>query len=160
MFETGYYVRDAEEMEVFGLVEASHEVLRESVYGHMDLNKEKTANFLMDGILKRPNTFFRCISDKNGELVGGMMCVCDTSLFGADKIAYDVTIMVKKEHRGKCLPQLIQIIREYKDWATAEGAKMIKIGVSSGINIDKASSFFERLGFDRVGSMHSARVGA
>lgn len=154
-----YKVRDAVDKEVFRLVEISEKVLQESTYAHMTFDKEKSANYLYGAIVKQPGWFLRVIADDSDKLVGGILCVCETSLFGPDKLAYDITIMVDEEYRGKCLPQLIQIISEYKDWAIAEGAKLIKLGVSSGINIDKASAFFERLGFERIGSMHGFKVG-
>ncbi len=160
MFDNGYSVRDAHNYEVFELVEICREVLQESVtYRHMDFNKEKSANYMMDGILKRPNTFMRVIVDSDDKPVGGMMCVSEVAMFSNDKVAYDVTIMIDKAHRGRCIRQLIKIIEEYKQWATDEGCKIIKMGVSSGLNIDKAAQFFEHLGFERIGSMHGLRVG-
>lgn len=155
-----YTVRDAENWEVFRLVEITEAVLLESVYSHITYDKEKSANYIMDGILKRPGTFLRVIADESDKIAGGIFCVCEKMLFSQDKVAYDITIMIDEEHRGRCLKQLIQIIEEYKTWAIAEGAKIIKMGVSSGINIDKASQFFEVMGFERVGAMHSLRVGA
>lgn len=161
MFDTGYKVRDAENHEVFRLTEICESVLQESTtYRHMEFSREKTANFIMDGILKRPNTFLRIIVDEDNKPVGGIMCIIEDCPFGPHKQAYDVTVMIDKEHRGKCLPQLVQIINEYKAWATAEGAKIIKLGISSGLNIDKASDFLERMGFAHIGSSHGYHVGA
>lgn len=154
-----YTVRDAENWEVFRLVEITEKVLSESVYSHISYNKEKSANYIMDGILKRPGTFLRVIADEDDVIAGGIFCVCEPMLHSDDKVAYDVTIMIDEDHRGRCIKQLVQIIEEYKAWAIAEGAKIIKMGVSSGINIDKASKFFEIMGFQRVGAMHSFRVG-
>lgn len=154
-----YDIRDAKNYEVFRLVEITEKVLSESVYSHISYNREKSANYIMDGILKRPGTFLRVIVDESDEIVGGIFCVCEQMLFSDEKVAYDITIMIDEEHRGRCIKQLVKIIDEYKEWAIAEGAKLIKMGVSSGINIDKASQFFEVMGFERVGAMHSLRVG-
>lgn len=159
MFENGYSIRDAKNHEVFRLVEIVESVLQESVYKHLTFDKEKAAHLVMDGILKRDGTFLRVIVDANDKIVGGMMCVCEASCFGPDKMAYDITIMMDEESRGRCVRQLVKLVDEYKEWAIKQGAKIIKMGVSSGINIDKASAFFERLGFERVGAMHSMRVG-
>lgn len=160
MFGGQYSIRDAHNHEVYRLVEIVESVLLESVYSHLAFDKEKAAHLVMDGILKRSGTFLRVIVDSDDKIVGGMMCVCETSAFGPDKMAYDITIMMDAEARGRCVVQLVKLVDEYKAWAIKEGAKIIKMGVSSGINIDKASAFFERLGFERVGAMHSMRVGA
>ncbi len=154
-----YSVRDALDTEVFLLAELSEMVMLESTYSHMNFDKEKVANYLYGAIMKQPGWFMRIIVDDSNTPVGGMVCVCETSMWGSDKSAYDLTIMISEEHRGRCLRQLIQIIDEYKVWATEQGAKIIKLGVSSGINIDKASAFFEVLGFERIGAMHGLRVG-
>ena len=142
------------------MTEACRVVLQESVYAHLHFDHDKCANWLVGAILEQPGWFMRVIADENDEPIGGIVCVTETTLFGNDKVAYDVTIMVSKEHRGKCLRPLMNIIREYRDWAIADGAKLIKLGVSSGINIDKASVFMERMGFPRIGAMHGMRIGA
>lgn len=150
-----YRVRDAIDHEVYKMVEISEIILAESpTYTLMTFDKEKSANYLYGAIVKQPGWFLRVIADESNEIVGGMLCYCETSLFGPDKLAYDVTIMIQKEYRGRCLPQIIQIVDEYKKWALNEGAKVIKIGVSSGLNIDKADKFFQMLGFDKIGGMY------
>lgn len=155
----GYTARKAHGYEIDKITERCRLVLQESVYSHLNFDHEKCANWLCGAVLEQPGWFMRVIADEQDEVIGGMVCINETSLFGSDKVAYDVTIMVAAEHRGKCLRPLLQIMREYKEWAIADGAKLVKIGVSSGINIDKASKFFERLGFARIGAMHGIRIG-
>lgn len=155
-----YKVRDALPEEVFTLAELSERVLKESpTYTHMEFSKEKTANYIYSAIVKHDGWFLRVIVDDSNQVVGGLICYCEPMVFSNDKVAYDITIMVDKDHRGRCLPQLVQVIEEYKEWAISQGAKLIKMGVSSGISIDSAAKFFERLGFDRIGSMHGFKVG-
>lgn len=156
-----YHVREARGEEVFKLVEISRKVLLESpTYKHLAFDPAKSANYLMGAILKQPGWFLRIIArNDSSEPVGGMCCTCHESIFGPDKIAYDITVMVEAEHRGRCVRQLMQIVREYKDWAVKDGAKLIKVGVSSSMNMDKASAFFEHLGFARIGAMHGLIVG-
>lgn len=155
-----YIVRSAHHHELDKLVEISRKVLLESVYSHMDFDKDKSANYICGAILGQPGWFLRVIARvSDDEPVGGIACYNQVSIFGKDKIATDVTIMIDAGHRGKCVRQMLQIIREFREWAIADGAKLIKIGVSSGINIDKASAVFERMGFARIGAMHGHRVG-
>lgn len=155
-----YYVRDARHDEITRLVTLSEKVMQESTYAHMHFDHDKVGNYIVGAILKQPGWFLRVIAEhESDDAVGGLICLTEISIFGRDKMAYDVTIMIDEEHRGKCLKQLIQMVHEYRDWAIKEGAKVIKFGVSSGINIDKASVFFERMGFARIGAMHGVRVG-
>ncbi len=155
-----YSVRDALDKEVFRLAEISERVLKESpTYAHMEFSMEKTANYIYGAIMKHDGWFLRVVVDEHNEIVGGLIAICEPMIFSNDKVAYDITIMVESDHRGRCLPQLVQVIEEYKTWAISQGAKLIKMGVSSGINIDGAAKFFERLGFERIGSMHGFKVG-
>lgn len=152
-----YIVRDALEIEVFQLTEISERVIKETpTYSHMAFDKEKTANYIYGAIAKQDGWFLRVIAEKaTGRLVGGILCYCETTLFGPDKRSYDVTIMIDAEHRGKCIKQLVQIIDEYKIWAKKEGSKLIQMGVSSGICVDSASNFFEKMGFAKIGAIHA-----
>lgn len=155
-----YVVRDAKDMEVFQLVDISRAVLAESpTYKDMIFDAEKSANYIYGAIMKHDGWFLRVIADENDRIVGGLLGCLETTVFGPDKIAYDVTVMMEAEHRGRCVKQLVQIVEEFKQWGINSGAKLIKVGVSSGINIDKASMFFEHMGFERIGAMHGYNVG-
>lgn len=156
-----YAVRDARVEETFELVEIARKVLQETeVYRDMEFDTMKTANYIYGAIEKQPGWFMRIVVDeKTDKPVGGIICWCEEWICGPSKIAYDITIMLDEEHRGRCIRQLIQIIEEYKVWAIAKGAKCIKFGVSSGMNMDKASSFIEGLGFRRIGAMHGFVIG-
>ena len=155
-----YTVRDAKDIEVFKLVEISEAVLKESpTYTHLAFDKEKSANYIYSAIMKHDGWFLRVIADENNEIVGGLLGCMETTVFGPDKIAYDVTVMMEIEHRGRCVRQLVQVVQEFKQWGIDNGAKLIKLGVSSGINIEKASMFFEHMGFERIGALHGYKVG-
>jgi hypothetical protein len=155
-----YTVRDAKDSEVFELVDISKLVLAESpTYANMTFDAEKSANYIYGAIAKHDGWFLRVIADENNRIVGGLLGCMETTVFGPDKIAYDVTIMMETAHRGRCVKQLIQVIQEFKQWGIDNGAKLIKLGVSSGINIEKASMFFEHMGFGCIGAIHSFKVG-
>lgn len=155
-----YSVRDAVDTEVFDLADICEKVLLESpTYRHMAFDRMKCANQIYSCIMKHEGWFLKIIVDETNRPVGGIGCWCGVSDFGPDKIAHDITIMLDEEHRGRCLKQIIEIVEEYKKWATAQGAKLIKMGVSSGMNMDKASTFFETLGFARIGAMHGLIIG-
>lgn len=155
-----YSVRKAVETEVFEIAAICEAVLKESpTYTFLKFDEMVAANCIYGAIVEQQGWWLRVIVDDRDKIVGGMCCYCGDSGYGPDKVAYDITIMIDEEHRGKCLKELIQLVSDYKTWALAEGAKVIKIGVSSGINMDKASIFFESLGFKRIGAMHGYVVG-
>lgn len=155
-----YTVRDAHGYEVDKLAAIAGRVLAEApTYTRLAFDQDKTANYIAGAILKQDGWFIRVIADENDEPVGGLIGVCETSLFGPDKIAFDVTMMIDKSHRGKCIRQFIQCCEDFRAWGIESGAKIVKLGVSSGIKIDSIANVLERLGFVRIGGMHAHIVG-
>lgn len=151
-----YYVRDAHNYEVDKLAAIAGRVLAEApTYTRLAFDHEKTANALAGAILKQDGWFLRVIADENDEPVGGIFGVCEEALTSRDKVAYDITMMIDKPHRGKCIRAFIQCCEDFRAWGIANGAKIVKLGVSSGIKIDSISNLLERLGFVRIGSMHA-----
>lgn len=156
-----YIVRDAHGYEVDKLTAIVGRVLAEApTYTRLAFDHEKTANYIAGAILKQAGWFIRVIAEADSdEPVGGLVGVNETTVYGPDKVAFDLTMMIDKEHRGKCARQFIQCCEDFREWAIADGAKIVKLGVSSGIKIDSLSNVLERLGFVRIGSMHAHIVG-
>ncbi len=157
---SSYSVRDARGGDVDKITAVVGRVLAEApTYARLTFDHEKTANLIAGCILKQDGWFIRIIVDAFDEPVGGICGVIEQSMFGPDKTATDVTMMIDKEHRGLCVREFTQCCLDYKDWALANGAKIVKLGVSSGIRIDAISVFLERLDFVRIGGMHAYIVG-
>lgn len=155
-----YTTRDARGDEVDKLAAIAERVLAEApTYTRLTFDHEKTANYIAGAILKQDGWFLRVIADANDEPVGGLIGICEESLFGPDKIAYDITMMIDKEHRGRCIRQFIECCDCFLEWSIAQNCKIVKLGVSSGIKIDSMERMLERLGFARIGSMHAFIVG-
>lgn len=156
-----YVVRDAHGYEVDKLTAIVGRVLAEApTYTRLTFDHEKTANFIAGAILKQDGWFIRVIATADtDEPVGGLCGVNEVTAFGPDKVAYDLTMMIDKEHRGRCTWAFIQCCEDFRTWAIANGAKIVKLGVSSGIKIDSISNVLERLGFVRIGAMHAHIVG-
>lgn len=153
-----YIVRDAKKhyQELVQIADVVERVLKEApTYTNMSFNRKRTMSFTVDA-MTRPELFIKVIArEEDDVVVGGIICRIEQLVTSDDKQAYDVTIMLDAEHRGRCLKQVVELINAYKTWALKQGAKIIKLGVSSGINIDGAATFFERQGFAQIGSMHA-----
>lgn len=156
-----YIVRDALGYEVDKLAAIAGRVLAEApTYTRLTFDHEKTANYLAGAIAKKEGWYIRVIAKADDdEPVGGIIGVCEETLFGHDKIAYDVTMMIDAAHRGRCTRAFIQCCEDFREWAIKNNAKIVKLGVSSGIKIDSISNVLERLGFIRIGAMHAHIVG-
>lgn len=155
-----YSVRDSRGGDVDKLAAIIGRVLAEApTYAQLTFDHDKTARCIVNGIMRREGWFLRVIADENDEPVGGLCGVNFVTEFGPDKVAYDITMMIDKPHRGRCVRQFIQCCEEFRDWAIKDGAKIVKLGISSGMQIDKLSSVLERLEFVRIGATHAYIVG-
>lgn len=153
-----YEVRDPRGSELDAIVALGEQVGQETIYSHLSYDKDKAANVIAGAILKQKGWFIKVIVEDD-KIVGGLLCWCGEETFTQDKIARDITIMLKKEHRGKCLQALVTMVEEYKKWAEEEGAKLIVLGASSGINTAGASRLFTKMGFKLTGVLHTISVG-
>lgn len=149
-----YTVRDAHTEEVDNITHIIEEVLSGTIYSTLSFDHDMCANMVMCGILKQQGWFLRVIADeKNDKAVGGLLGWCGEFICSKDKIAHDVAMMIQQQHRGRCIRQFLQVVEEYKTWALNEGAKVVKIGVSSGLKIDAFVELFERVGWTRTGAI-------
>lgn len=89
---------------------------------------------------------------RGGEFCGFILARLEKSMCGPARVAYDTALLVRPG-RGFAALRLIQA---YRAWAERSGAARITIGVSSGIDIERAGRLLERAGFARVGALYSS----
>lgn len=152
----GYIVRKPLDIDIEKLTDLGERVHGETIYSHLAYDRDKVANLIAGAILEQPNWWMRVIA-LDRAIVGGMICVAEQALCSSDVITRDVTIMVDKQHRARCLKQLVEMVELYKAWSVEQGAKIIFLGASSGVNVDGASKLFTALGFDYTGVLHTIR---
>lgn len=152
-----YIVRDAREEEVDEITTIIGEILGETIYSALTFDHDMCANMVMGAILKQSGWFLRLVADEQSDkAVGGLLGWCGQFITSKDKIAHDVAMMIQLQHRGRCIRQFLQVVDEYKTWAHNDGAKIVKIGVSSGLKIDAFVELFERVGWKRTGAIMTA----
>lgn len=65
--------------------------------------------------------------------------------FGPDIYAADLTFWVRPASRGSSAA--VRLLFAFEGWAEARGAKEIRVGVSTGISVDKAANFYMKAGY-------------
>ena len=62
-----------------------------------------------------------------------------------EPVAMDFILYVVPGARGSMIG--FRLISYYQDWAFSKGAREVRISVASGINEERTSAFYERMGF-------------
>lgn len=96
------------------------------------------------------------VSEENGHVVGGFIGMVHEHFFGHDKVSYDQALFLLPQHRSGF--QGMKLIKEYISQAKDKGAAQITIANSTGFEMDKVASLYERLGFEHVGYVFTMRA--
>lgn len=137
-------LRTATEDDIPEIVRVGRIMHFESRYSRMDYNPEKVADLLRT-IIPQGLTF---MAEDEGETVGMFLGFATEHFFGNDLASYDLVAYTLPERRGRIG---VLLIREYVRRAKALNVKDICIGVTTGIDSERTSRFYEKLGFSRVG---------
>jgi hypothetical protein len=64
--------------------------------------------------------------------------------FSDDLVASEFGVFLLPEHRGGTA--VVRLIREFIRWAQEKGAKMIQIGVSTGVKTGETAALYKAIG--------------
>ena len=118
----------------------------ETTFAGMDFDNDRFKEAVQELIDK--NQLVQVAEDKNGEVVGAMLCQVKPTWFGNDLIATELGLFIHPDHRGGALAA--RFIKTFVKWARLAGAKQIRPGVITGCDV--AVKLYERLGFRRCGA--------
>lgn len=114
------------------------------------------AHILMQGLsatIGNPTGYLKVLT-VDGKVVGGFWGCLTHMPWSSTPIAQDIIIFVNREHRG--YGRLL--VADWVKWAASVGAKEVCLSTASGIETESTCSFFEKLGFHKVGYMYSKEV--
>ena len=124
----------------------------ESRYRVLAFSREKLRTTLQM-LLTAPGGFL-WVAERRGSIVGGLAAMCAQHWASDDLVATDLALFVAPEHRGGMAVR--PLVEEYRGWARKLGAKLVDLGVSTGLDAERTAGLFDRVGFPRIGTIHSA----
>lgn len=142
-------IRPATLLDVPQLVVLGERMHAESRFSAMGYAPDKVAA-LLTGLISSP---VGCVlvAERQGAVVGGMAGYCDAHFFSNDLFAADLAVFVEPDRRGGIAAA--RLVRAFVDWATRRGARMIQVGISTGVHVEQTTRLYESLGFARVGPL-------
>jgi GNAT superfamily N-acetyltransferase len=90
--------------------------------------------------------------DEGGHIAGFMFAYTSEHIFFEDTIAWDGTLYLQPAHRGKHGSVVIQLIKNYVEWAEQWGGP-IKFGLTTGIETERLEQMLQRFGFETTGKV-------
>lgn len=142
-------IRPATFEDVQPMVELGALMHRESRFSVLQYDPEKvgaTIRYLID------NDQCALVAEDNGEVIGGFIGMIMPHWASQDLVASDLTLFVHPNKRGGL--SAAKMVKAYREWAVSRGAKMVNLGISTGVNAELTGQLYERMGFTRIGFIY------
>lgn len=97
------------------------------------------------------------VADRDSKVIGFIGGALTEHWFSGDKVAFDYSFFVHPHYRHGVIA--VRLIRAFETWAVNNGARQIRMGVTTAINIEGTSRLFKAMGFDEAGALFSKEVG-
>lgn len=148
-------IRDIEERDIAELVQIGHSMAKESDYANDGYDFDK-AEDLLEQVVRLPSFYGAVSVGEAGDIRGMFVAILTEHFFSNNTIATDLFLYVKPDYRGK--RDGYQLIMGYLDWCKEVQADTICMGITTGINEEKTSELYKKLGFCYSGSIFKQRV--
>lgn len=136
------------------LLELGRAMLAESTATPFRYDMGKTADSLAR-IINGGGVIF--VSERDGVIVGGFAGGISEQWYSMDKVAFDYALFIEPGLRSGLTA--IKLVKAFETWATEMGALEIRMGITTGVNVESTSRLYEYLGFQNIGPMFAKRVG-
>jgi GNAT superfamily N-acetyltransferase len=83
----------------------------------------------------------------DGTVIGGIGGMVTEPFFSTDKVANEIGLFLLPEYRGGTTAA--RLVKAYVAWAHELGAKLIQLGISTGIYMDKTAALYRALGLQQ-----------
>ena len=110
----------------------------------------KAYGFVKAGSSPSSDTFM-LVAEEDGELIGFFLGNVVEYFFSDEKIAQELVVVFKPEHRKKISPLLIEMLTQFESWAEDRDAIEISMGIFSGIAGKGYHKFLESRGYKQSG---------
>lgn len=142
-------IREATPTDIAALVALGRAMHDESPrWRRLEYDADKVTNTLRVLVVE-PWGFVWVAEDADGQVVGGMVAAATAHWSSSDLVACDLALFVAPAARGGLAP--LRLLRAYRAWAHNVGAKLVQVGVTTGVHTDETVALMERCGFRRCG---------
>lgn len=94
------------------------------------------------------------VAERDGAVVGVMVACAVDHWCSASRVATEMALFVEPELRGSFIAA--RLIKGYLAWAHALGCSIVTAGVSTGVDEERITALYVRLGFKQLGTQLEA----
>lgn len=141
-------IRNLTDIDISEVVTMAYAMASESPeYQDFEFSVDKFGD-LLEVVLIDPDKLCLVMEDE-GKLVGMMIGVVMPHFFSGDRLALDLLVYVAPKYRGRCAGR--QLLSRYVAWAKGRDVKQIRLGTTTGIEVERTAKLFGRCGFREIG---------
>ncbi|EKN5124177.1 TPA: GNAT family N-acetyltransferase [Yersinia enterocolitica] len=127
---------------------------RESRYVTFSFDEDKCAALAVSLI----NAEFGVVLvvEESDQLVGWVAGGIGEQYFSHERMAFEYGVFITMEHRGGTAGY--RLVKAFIEWAKNHGARVINMGITTGVHEERTGELYQRLGLARTGSLYSLEV--
>jgi GNAT superfamily N-acetyltransferase len=149
-------IRPATLDDLEALIELGSVMHAEGAYAFLPYHRDKAADVILEH-LETPESQCVFVAVADEAPVGMLAGSISEYYFCDERIASDTFLFVTPEHRS--WSAAVGLIRAFRDWATALGARELCLSISSNVRVERIAKLYERLGLSFVGGTFKQRLG-
>ncbi len=111
-------------------------------FSRLGFSPEKVLNLYVT-LIDQPQGLL-LVAERDGLVVGGVAAFVSEHWFSDDLVANEFAVFLLPEHRGGMTAA--RLVRGYIEWAQAQGAKIIQLGISTGVQPVETAALYRALG--------------
>jgi GNAT superfamily N-acetyltransferase len=92
----------------------------------------------------------------SGVIVGGIAGAVTEYWFGRHLHGFDFSFFIAEEHRSGSLA--MKLLLALEAWCKARGAVEMRLGITTGINVEGTTRFYEYLGYRSTGPLFTKAI--
>ena len=150
-------IRAATPADLPAVLDLGEEMHRSSVYVKYSFDRRKVHD-LMSSVMRGSGVLFVAEQEFEGQkrVVGGFAGGVTEFWFGHDLVGFDYALFLLPDHRVGSIAY--RLLVAFESWCKRRGAREIRLGITTGINVEATSSFYLRMGYADAGRLFTKEL--
>lgn len=147
-------IRRMEAKDIAACVHLGSLVHAEGSYHFIPYDEIKVAQLLREAI-SNPD-MFAVVAETDAKYIGVLIGLVTPYFFSGERIAQDLAVYVRPDFRGGHVGS--GLLHEFVKWAQSRDCKEICMGITTGIDTERAMKVYEKFGFKEAGRVMKRRI--